>query len=164
MKTDFTITGSYTLTKEKLKQNLYVISFYFIAVVLLVSGISKILNPENLLNTLNATLTFLGENILILIATVLPVLEIALGLMLILPVPMGKIKTKETLIATLILFAVFFLFSIYGTIAGYDVDCGCFGTVIKNEFGVWMIFRNMILFVITFLNFKYYKGHLNFES
>jgi hypothetical protein len=123
LKTDFTITESYTLTKEKLKQRLYIISYYFIAVVFLVSGISKILNPENLLNTLNTTLTFIDVNILILIATALPVIEIALGLMLILPVTMGKIwrshdksKTKETLSATVILFAAFFLFSIYGTI------------------------------------------------
>ncbi len=146
MKTDFTITESYTLTKEKLKQRLYIISYYFIAVVLSLSGISKILNPENLLNTLNTTLTFIDVNILILIATALPVIEIALGLMLIL-----KIKVKGTLIATVILFAVFFLFSIYGTITGFDVDCGCFGSSIRSEFGVGMIIRNIVLLILSIL-------------
>lgn len=144
MKTDFTITENYTLTKEKLKQRLYIISYYFIAVVLLVSGISKILNPENLLNTLNTTLNFLGENIIILIATVLPVLEIGLGLMLML-----KIKTKETFFVATMLFAIFLVFAIYGTIKGFDVDCGCFGTVIKNEFGILMIGRNLSLTIIS---------------
>lgn len=144
MKTEFTITEGYFLTKEKLKQKLYVISYYLIAVVLLVSGISKILNPENLLNTLNTTLTFLGGNILILIATVLPVLEIALGLMLLL-----KTKVKKTLIATVILFAAFFLFSIYGTIKGFDVDCGCFGSSTSSQFGIEMIIRNLSLTIIS---------------
>jgi hypothetical protein len=158
LKTEFTITEGYPLTKEKLKQKLYVISYYFIAVVLSLSGISKILNPENLLNTLNTTLTFLGGNIIILIATVLPVLEIALGLMLMLPVPMGKIwrshdksKTKETLLTTVILFATFLIFAIYGFISGFDVDCGCFGSNISSEFGVGMIIRNMVLLIITIL-------------
>jgi len=73
-----------------------------------------------------------------------------------------KSKTKETLISTVILFAVFFLFSIYGTIKGFNVDCGCFGTVIKNEFGIWMIGRNLLLVVIAFFNLKFFNKQITF--
>jgi hypothetical protein len=60
--------------------------------VLLFSGVSKIIYPENILNVLNITLNFLGEDILMLIAALLPVIEIALGTMILM-----KIKVKETL-------------------------------------------------------------------
>jgi hypothetical protein len=151
-----TFNQKFLLTKENIIPKLFSLAYYFIALVLLFSGFSKIFDPENFLKVLNVTLGFHGENILILIATALPVIEIALGLMLMLPVPMGKIwrsndksKVKETLIATVILFAVFFLFSIYGTVAGFNVDCGCFGSSVSSEFGVGMIVRNLSLTIIS---------------
>lgn len=125
------------------------LAYYIIAFILLVSGIIKIISPENFLNTLNTTLNFLSESIIILIAAALPVIEIALGLMLVL-----RTKVKETLAAAVILFSIFLLFSIYGTIAGFGVDCGCFGTVIKNEFGILMIGRNFVLLLISLLLYK----------
>jgi hypothetical protein len=158
LKTDTILIQKSSLSKETIKPKLFVLAYYFIALVLLFSGINKVIAPETFLNTLNTTLGFLGENILILIATALPVIEIALGFMLMLPVPMGKIwrsndksKVKETLIATVILFAVFFLFSIYGTVAGFDVDCGCFGSNVSSEFGAGMVVRNIVLLIVSIL-------------
>lgn len=129
----------------------YYFFYYSIAIILLFSGFSKIIDPENFLKVLNVTVDFLGENIIVITATALPVIEVALGLMLIL-----KLKVKGTLIATLLLFSAFTLFAIYGFILGFDVDCGCFGTVIKNEFGIWMIGRNLLLVVIAFFNLKFF--------
>ncbi len=145
---------SYLHIKERVnfKSLLYYSFYYIISILLLVSGSGKIIDPENFIKVLNVTLSFLGENTIVLIATVLPVFEIALGLMLLL-----KIKVKETIITTLILFIGFVLFAGYGFIAGFDVDCGCFGTVIKNEFGIWMILRNLLLVVITYLKLKYFN-------
>jgi hypothetical protein len=154
-----TFNQKFLLTKENIIPKLFSLAYYFIVLVLLFSGFSKIIDPENFLKVLNITLGFLGGNILILIATVLPVLEIALGLMLIL-----KIKVKETLIAVLLLFVAFTAFAIYGTLKGFNIDCGCFGSNVSNEFGVWMIIRNIVLVDIAFFNFNYNKGHLNFES
>ncbi len=138
-------------SKHSLKSILILLTHYLIAGVLLFSGVSKIIYPENFIKVLNVTLSFLGENTIVLIATVLPVFEISLGLTLLL-----KIKVKETLITTLILFIGFVLFAGYGFIAGFDFDCGCFGTVIKNEFGIWMIVRNILLVLIAYLNLKYF--------
>lgn len=151
----FSLTKT-TLSPSKLG---YYFFYYSITIILLFSGFSKIIDPENFLKVLNVTLGFLGANIIVLTATALPVFEIVLSLMLML-----KIKTKEILFATAILFAAFLIFAIYGTIKGFDVDCGCFGSNVSSEFGVGMIIRNMVLSIVTFLNFIYYKGHLNFES
>lgn len=129
--------------------------YYIIAIILLFSGFSKIIDPENFLKVLNISLAFLGADLIILVATVLPVIEIAIGLMLIL-----NIKVKETLIVTLILFIFFALFSVYGYIAGFDGDCGCFGTGIGSQFGILMIVRNLILVVIAFFNLKYFNKRI----
>ena len=145
------VSKSRKITKAEPDSVLTILStfvYYLIAVVFVISGISKILNPENFLKVLNITVSFFGENIIILIATLLPVIEIALGMMLVL-----KIRIKETLIATTILMTIFLIYAIYGTVKGFDTDCGCFGTVIKNEFGFWMIIKNIMLLLLTILIF-----------
>jgi len=146
LETNIISIQKFPLTKGFFKPKLFALAYYIIAIILLFSGLSKIIDPENFIKVLNVTLGFLGEDIIVLTATALPVIEIALGLMLIL-----KIKVKETLIAALILFSVFALFAVYGTIAGFDVDCGCFGSSVSSEFGAGMIVRNTILLVITLL-------------
>lgn len=84
MKTFLTSLDNAPLFKGNIKQKFFIVSSYFTAFVLLGSGISKIVNPETFLKVLNITIGFLGENIIVLIATILPVIEIALGLMLLL--------------------------------------------------------------------------------
>ena len=146
----FSLTKT-TLSPSKLG---YYFFYYSITIILLFSGFSKIIEPENFLKVLNTTLGFLGENIIILTATALPVIEIALGLMLIL-----KIKVKEALIATLLLFSVFALFAIYGFISGFDVDCGCFGSNVSGEFGVGMIIRNLV-FLLLPINVLFFNNRI----
>ncbi|HMN18906.1 MAG TPA: hypothetical protein PKD03_14930 [Ignavibacteriaceae bacterium] len=79
-------------SKHSLKSIFILLTHYLIAGVLLFSGVSKIIYPENILNVLNITLNFLGEDILMLIAALLPVIKIALGTMILM-----KITVKETL-------------------------------------------------------------------
>jgi len=54
----------------------------------------------------------------------------------------------ETLIAIVILFAAFLIFAIYGTIKGFDIDCGCFGSGISSQFGIMMIIRNLVFLLL----------------
>lgn len=131
------------VTAAKPSAILWGVLYYFIAVVLLFSGASKIIDPTPMIETMKAAFK-LNENLLILIATILPVIEIALGLMLVL-----KIQTKNTLSATTFLFFCFFAFSVYGTLIGLNVDCGCFGGAFKSEFGITMIIRNLVLLTIV---------------
>ncbi|PIQ08944.1 MAG: methylamine utilization protein [Ignavibacteriales bacterium CG18_big_fil_WC_8_21_14_2_50_31_20] len=117
--------------------------YYFIVIVLLFSGISKIVNPMPMLETMKAVFK-VNESLLILAATILPIIEIGFGLMLVF-----NILTKKTLFAVTILFFCFFAFSVYGTIIGLNNDCGCFGNLVKSEFGPVMIIRNSGLFIIA---------------
>jgi len=118
------------------------IMYYFIVALLLFSGTSKIIDPLPTIETLKAAFKF-SDEINLLIATALPIIEIALALMLLL-----KYKQRITLIAINVLFLFFFLFAVYGTVIGLNIDCGCFSNVVKSEFGITMILRNLILFLL----------------
>ena len=95
------------------------IAYYFITAVLLFSGIAKILEPLPLIETLKFII-IIPDSLQILIATLLPVVEIGLAVLMIM-----KIKQKTTLTAVTTLFAFFLAFSIYGTVVGFGSDCGC---------------------------------------
>ncbi|NMC98616.1 MAG: methylamine utilization protein [Bacteroidales bacterium] len=125
---------------------LFSASFYFLIALLLFSGISKVLDPQPVLETIKAVINA-SEELQIATATLLPVLEITLGVMLLL-----RIRAKETLIAVTILFLFFFLFSVYGTVIGLENDCGCFGNAVESSFGIGMVIRNIIFLLIAFIN------------
>jgi uncharacterized membrane protein YphA (DoxX/SURF4 family) len=133
--------GTNILKNFKYVNLTYNLFSYLIAVVLLFSGTSKIIDPTPMIETLKVAFK-LNENLLILAATLLPIIEIVLGLLLVI-----KIQTKKTLLAVIVLFFVFFAFSIYGTAIGLNVDCGCFGGAVKSEFGITMIIRNLVLLI-----------------
>jgi len=117
--------------------------YYFICAVLLFSGVSKIIDPTPMIETMKAAFK-VNENLLIFTATILPIVEIALALLLIM-----KIQTKKTLLLATVLFFCFFVFSIYGTVIGLNIDCGCFGSAVTSEFGIAMIIRNLILLTVV---------------
>jgi len=87
-----------------------------------------------------------SEELQIAAATLLPLIEITLGVMLLL-----RIKEKETFIAVTVLFLFFFLFSVYGTVVGLDNDCGCFGKAVESSFAIEMVIRNIFKFSLIVL-------------
>lgn len=121
----------------------YNIMYFFIVGLLLFSGASKIIDPLPTIETLKTAFK-LSDEINLLIATVLPIVEVALALMLLL-----KYKLRITLITINVLFFFFFLFAIYGTAIGLNIDCGCFSNVVSSEFGITMILRNLTLTTIA---------------
>jgi hypothetical protein len=97
-----------------------------------------------------------SEELQIAAATLLPVIELTLGVMLLL-----KIRVKETLLAVTILFMFFLLFSVYGTVIGLQHDCGCFGSVAESSFGIGMVIRNILfvsLSIIVLIRFEKVPG------
>jgi len=117
--------------------------YYIIATVLLFSGISKIVDPMPMMETMKAVFK-VNESLLILVATILPIIEIGFGMMLVF-----NIQTKKILIAVSILFFGFFVFSVYGTIIGLNNDCGCFGDAVKSEIVTVMIIGNLVLLTLV---------------
>lgn len=134
-----------SLSRFYSKNSFYLLCYYLIAVVLLFSGISKIIDPLPLIETLESLQIF-PEELLLLIATLLPIIEIIAGAMLIL-----KTNAKIALISSTILFTVFFVFAFYGYVVGLTNDCGCFGSLYESSFGIEMIIRNIIVLLISIL-------------
>ncbi|MFA3782618.1 MauE/DoxX family redox-associated membrane protein [Melioribacteraceae bacterium 4301-Me] len=123
--------------------NLIYNSFYYLlASVLIFSGIAKIIDVNPLIEVLQQIK--LPNDLVIVIATILPITEIGLGIMLLL-----KIKQRTAIKITAILFMVFLLFSIYEMLSGIEKDCGCFGNAIKSEFGWGMVGRNAFLLLLS---------------
>jgi hypothetical protein len=120
--------------------------------ILLFSGISKIIDSQPMMETIKAVIN-VSEELQIAAATLLPVLELTLGVMLLL-----RIRVEETLIAVTILFLFFFLFSVYGAVIGLKNDCGCFGSDANSSFGIGMVIRNilfLLLSVFLLIKFEY---------
>ncbi len=92
--------------------------YYFMIGILLISGITKLFNPSSFTNTLEVFNTR-TPSINIFIATILPIIEIFVSIMLLI-----KIYVKYVLIITSILFFFFFVLSIYGYYIGLTNDCG----------------------------------------
>jgi hypothetical protein len=98
-----------------------------------------------MLETIKAVIN-VSEELQIAAATLLPVIELTLGIMLLL-----RIRVKETLIAVTILFLFFFLFSVYGAVVGLENDCGCFGNVVESIFGIGMVIRNILFLLLSII-------------
>ncbi|KAF0158295.1 MAG: Methylamine utilization protein, partial [Ignavibacteria bacterium] len=107
-------------------------------------GVSKIIDTTSLIEVLQQIK--LPVDLVIITATLLPLTEIGLGLMLIL-----KLQQQTALRITVLLFLVFFLFAVYGTAIGINEDCGCYGKIIKSEFDWMMIVRNAVLLTISII-------------
>ncbi len=143
---------SKAVTKKKsgvfVSNVIHYLLFYVIITVLFISGIAKIIDPLTIVKTLEAfklfSFTSLENEINIFIATTLPILEIGLAILLI-----TKTKLKVVLPVTLLLFTSFLFSSIYGYYLGITNDCGCFGSIIKSEFGWGMVVRNVFLLLLN---------------
>lgn len=128
---------------------------YILSFVLLFSGITKIIEPSSLIENLSSVFPFLPETIIILISSLLPLLEIGLGVLLFFGGKgIGGKGIRAALISTAVLFGIFFLYSVYGFILGNQSDCGCFGNIVKSSFGWGMIVRNGVLVIISLIVLK----------
>jgi len=137
------LTHNLKIKRLKILSTIYYLCYYSIAAVLLFSGISKIVTPEPMFEILKA-LGFENDTFMLIIASLLPVIEIGIASLMIL-----KLKLKVVLISVVILFAIFLTLSIYGLIIGLDKDCGCFGSVVQSSFGAGMILRNGLFLIMA---------------
>lgn len=138
----------------KLFTHLYSIVYYILATILLAAGIIKIYDASGVISVLTQ-LSFLNESAITLIATILPIIELGLGIALLL-----NWQTPLTLKLTVTLLAIFFGFSMYGMVTNLQGDCGCFGSVIQSKFGLGMVIRNLLLLLASgYLLVKNHTGN-----
>jgi len=137
------------LLTEKISHYLLKAAYYFIAIVLIASGVLKIIDAGSLIAALTSAFPFVNENIRIIISSLIPFIEVLTGILLLL-----EIKKKEAMLAAVILFGAFTLFAVYGFIFGIEGDCGCFGNAVESSFGWGMIVRNSLFFIIAIINLR----------
>ncbi|PKL79267.1 MAG: hypothetical protein CVV25_08470 [Ignavibacteriae bacterium HGW-Ignavibacteriae-4] len=111
--------------------------------MLLFSGLTKIIDPIPLINVLN-TVQFFNDQVNLIIVSLLPLLEIMLGILL-----LSRQYLKITAATICVLFGNFLVFSIYGNIIGLENNCGCFGNLIRSDFNIIMILRNTLFFLVS---------------
>ena len=141
------LTNGIEIKRVNIGDAIYYLCYYSITVILLFSGISKIVTPEPMFEILEA-LGFGNDSLMLITASLLPVIEIGIASLMIL-----KLRLNVVIISAVILFAIFLAISIYGSIIGLDKDCGCFGGAVESSFGAGMILRNS-LFLITAIYIK----------
>lgn len=130
----------------------------FVALVLLMSGLSKLFSPLDLVEVIKLFLD-IDNSVLILVATSIPIVEIFIGIMLLL-----RQKPKYTISLTFLIMTFFFLISVWGNILNIKLDCGCFGSLIKSEFDRIMIIRNFVFFLAAlslYINYKKSRAKIN---
>ncbi len=121
----------------------YFTAYYFLSGIIAFSGVSLILNPSSLLESMKISLT-LPTIVLIAIVSFITVLETLLGLSLLL-----RLKVKQNLIiASAILFGVL-VFNIYCCAIEVPVDSGFFGGIINSQFDISTIIKNAAFLVVT---------------
>jgi hypothetical protein len=129
------------LLKSKKISTVAKVARYIIALVLVVSGIGKVIDPGPMIEILGQTPHF-PDWMVIPVVSVLPVVEIALAIALVI-----RYRENVNLLLCLGLFAGFLTFSIYATLYGLSSDCGCFGALFESRIGWKMVLRNF-LFVL----------------
>ena len=122
-----------------------------LAAVLIFSGINKTIAPLSLIESLSIVFKFFPKDLLLIVATVLPLIEIILGTALIFSLYKESLSKYKKIInlSAVVLFGLFFVYGIYGNIIGLKNDCGCFGNSLKSDFNTNMVTRNSFLFLAT---------------
>ena len=87
---------------RNLLKKFYTVLYYLIVAVLLFTGVTKVVDPLPLLETLKL-IPIVPEDLVVPVATLLPVLEVGLGLLMLL-----KIKLNVILPLVVMLFFIFF--------------------------------------------------------
>lgn len=126
--------------------------------ILLISGVSKIIDPLPAMTILDSIKIF--PNLLITpTIALLPIIEIALALGL-----LAISKNNRTSLFVCLLFLFFFVFSIFGVLNGLQGDCGCFGSLIKSKFDWLMVLRNFFFSCLSSYLFYHETHHVKKSS
>ena len=114
-----------------------------ILIVLVISGIGKIINPLPAMELMQLLPLFPNFMILPTIS-IMPILELAIALAIIF-----RYKKVITYSINLGLFFGFFCISLYATILKINSDCGCFGSLLESPVGWTMVIRNSFFLILS---------------
>lgn len=113
--------------------------------VFLYAGITKMISPLPFADSI-ATFEALPNGLINIVALGLPVLEVALGGMLLI-----GFKLRAASFGVLILSIIFFLALAQGVARGLEIDCGCFGSGEPSVAKTWLSIGRATLLIGTSL-------------
>ncbi|HSZ54756.1 MAG TPA: MauE/DoxX family redox-associated membrane protein [Tepidisphaeraceae bacterium] len=112
--------------------------------LLLYGGLAKFKSPYEFLAAVNAyAMTTPATSLLI--AAVLPWLEMVLGVCLI-----GGVLVQGAMFLTVLLFALFTVATSSAWLRGLPIDCGCFGGA-GDKIGGYLVARSVTMFLLSLL-------------
>lgn len=124
-----------------------IITSIILGLVLIFSGIAKMLDTASLISLLNE-INILPQYLIKHFVALVIITEIFVGGMLLFK------RNKFIINLQFLIYISFFIISAVGVIFNLQNDCGCFGGLIESSFNGWMILRNSIFLILSFLLFK----------
>lgn len=125
--------------------NALILSTLLLAVVLIVSGIAKLREPQGVRDAFKS-LRVPAPLDAPIVQRITPWAEIGLGVgIVVLPPPAGT--AVAALVFALFVFYTFLIWRAYG--APEPVDCGCFGTMVDSRVTRWTLLRNISLLIAS---------------
>ncbi len=143
--------GIFSLKKFFLSPLIYHLIRVLLGAIFLWSGISKLIDPTQFSVIIDAY-GLLPDAWILLVAVVLPFLEMVFGLGLLLDI-------KGSLAGISALLLLFIVILSYGIGLGLDVDCGCFGPEDPEAIafhGLWWAFVRDIIMMLSIF-YLYYQ-------
>ncbi len=137
---------------------LHIILRILLAMVFIITGISKIVIPIDFAKNIS-NYDMLPNFLVNIVAIVLPWIELISGLMLLL-----GIRIKANTILMIIMLLIFNIAICTAMVRGLDIDCGCYADITQQSVGFKKLLENFGLILIALLLYYFPNNHFNFES
>ncbi len=121
------------------------VAYYILVAVFVVSGISKLYNPFDILESMRLALP-LPTLVLIAFVAFIAIFETLLGLFLML-----RIKVKQNLIVAAVLSLFFFIYTLFCFYQGVPGETGFFGGFISCTFDFSLVIKNAVFVLLAVL-------------
>jgi uncharacterized membrane protein YphA (DoxX/SURF4 family) len=135
-----------------------VLARWLLAAVLLVAGISKLLDREGFVQAVDAY-QILPVRLARVVALGLPYLEIVLGVFL-----LTGLATRMAAILAIWLFATFAIAVAINLVRRRELDCHCFGNLWQGKIGLSTLLRNLILVILSIQILIFADGYLAIDG
>ncbi|MHB1686469.1 MAG: MauE/DoxX family redox-associated membrane protein [Ignavibacteriaceae bacterium] len=123
--------------------------------VFILSSLTKLNDPASFTNALTK-FHLLNNNLVPIFTYLIPAIELALGILLVL-----NIKTEIIAQLATFLVALFTAIVVSKITEGENISCGCFGTLTESNIDSTTIIRNIILLTLGITLAVYYKKEFN---
>jgi uncharacterized membrane protein YphA (DoxX/SURF4 family) len=129
-----------------------------IGAIFVYASIDKIRDPHAFARLIDGY-RVLPENLVAIVAVILPFLELICGVLLII-----GLWVLPALVWVGIMLVIFTLGMIQAYFRGLAIECGCFSTTGSSSgVGVWTIIRDLLIILVWLKAFLYYKRSLPTE-